>query len=100
MSTIKNLVGQKFNRLTVIEFYERKNKTTFWKCRCDCGKEKIIRHGELRESGTKSCGCYQRPTGNLYNNGLTHIELSKKFNIGLSTVHYIITHKTWKHLKD
>lgn len=28
-----------------------------WLCKCDCGNEKIVSTNQLRESGTKSCGC-------------------------------------------
>lgn len=52
-----NLKGQKYNRLTAIEFSYIKNKKTFWKCICDCGNEIIISLGELRSGNTKSCGC-------------------------------------------
>lgn len=37
---IIDLTGQKFNRLLVIEFFERKNNKTYWRCKCDCGNEK------------------------------------------------------------
>lgn len=33
-----NLLGDKYNRLTVIEQTEkRKNRKIVWKCQCDCG---------------------------------------------------------------
>ena len=33
----KNLIGQKFNRLTVLEDTgKRKNGSVVWLCRCDC----------------------------------------------------------------
>lgn len=53
----KNLVGQRFGRLLVIE---RKGKnehgSATWLCRCDCGKEIIIGANYLY-AGTQSCGC-------------------------------------------
>lgn len=30
--------------------------------------------------------------------GLTQIEISKKYNVPWSTVHNIVTYKTWKHM--
>jgi hypothetical protein len=57
-SKYSNLVGKKFGRLTVIEFYKYKNKIKYWKCKCDCGKIKNIRGANLISLNTKSCGCY------------------------------------------
>ena len=56
---IKSLIGQKFNYLEVIDGPIVKNKKTYWKCRCDCGKEKEIRSDGLKSGSTKSCGCYK-----------------------------------------
>jgi hypothetical protein len=53
-----NLVGQKYNRLLVLESVTPINGRTAWKCECDCGKIKIIKTEELRSGGTKSCGCW------------------------------------------
>ena len=54
----KDLTGQKFGRLTVIERAENdKNGSTRWLCRCECGNEKIIEGGHLRSHKIKSCGC-------------------------------------------
>ena len=54
----KDLTGQKFGRLTVIERAENgKNGSTRWLCRCECGNEKIIEGGHLRSNKIKSCGC-------------------------------------------
>ena len=56
-----NLVGKKFNRLTVIEFlHVDKYYNSYWLCRCDCGKEVKVTAGRLRSGSSKSCGCYMR----------------------------------------
>lgn len=62
-----DLTGQKFGKLTVIEpagtVYSGAGKyaggypKTRWRCRCDCGNEKIVFTGDLRRGDTKSCGC-------------------------------------------
>lgn len=54
-----DLTGQKFNRLTVVEFYEVKKETSFWKCICDCGNPVVVRSYNLRSGITKSCGCFR-----------------------------------------
>lgn len=57
----RDLKGMKFKKLTVIEFsgYKKKNSCSIstWKCRCDCGNEKIINAVDLIQGKTKSCGC-------------------------------------------
>lgn len=56
----KNLVGMKFNDLTVIEFAYKKGHNSFWKCRCDCGNECIVRSDHLQSGATSTCGCLLR----------------------------------------
>lgn len=55
-----DLVGNKYGRLTVIEFVELKNHKTYWKCACDCGLTVIVTGNNLRSGNTKSCGCLHR----------------------------------------
>lgn len=45
--------GERYNRLTAIE-YVGDGK---WRCRCDCGKETVVRSTRLKSGETKSCGC-------------------------------------------
>jgi len=54
-----DLTGQIFTRLTVIELLGRGNSGIRYRCRCICGKEKIINGRDLKSGHTKSCGCYR-----------------------------------------
>jgi hypothetical protein len=55
---IKDLVGARFGRLTVLkDSGERKNRKVLWKCICDCGKAVNVRGVQLTMGKTKSCGC-------------------------------------------
>lgn len=56
----EDLTGQKFNKLTVLNEHKYKNKKTYWKCRCDCGKEVWVWNGNLKNGEVKSCGCLQQ----------------------------------------
>lgn len=59
----KNIIGQKFNRLTAIEFsYKKGHGLYFWLFKCDCGIEKIINKYDVENNITKSCGCYKSET--------------------------------------
>ena len=58
MSAVKNMVGQRFGRLTVIRQEGFTNgRVAKWLCLCDCGKERIIDGSSLRRGYSKSCGC-------------------------------------------
>lgn len=54
----KDISNQKFGLLIAIEpiGHDNSNKK-LWKCRCDCGNEKIIRASDLIAGKIKSCGC-------------------------------------------
>lgn len=61
----KNLIGQRFGRLIVInEAPKRRTKggtsVRMWICECDCGKRTILSTGNLTTGNTKSCGCYKK----------------------------------------
>ena len=58
-SGYKDLSGQKFNSLLVIERVPspRKDKKAYYKCLCDCGKETIVQGCELKNGHTRTCGC-------------------------------------------
>ena len=60
MGKFQDLTGKKFGLLTVIGFYEKRNKHQFWKCICDCGNEKIIQQSHLKSGHTRSCGCLHK----------------------------------------
>lgn len=57
----KDLTGQKFGRLTVINRAENdKCGHARWLCKCECGNTKIILGSHLRRGLIQSCGCLQR----------------------------------------
>lgn len=61
MSKFIDRTGQKFGRLTLIERVENnKFNQVQWKCRCDCGKEVIVKSYSLTTGQTKSCGCLKK----------------------------------------
>lgn len=59
MSTAKDLTDQRFGRLVAIERAGKKDSHALWKCKCDCGNEKVISSRSLIRGGTRSCGCLQ-----------------------------------------
>lgn len=78
-----DLVGHKFNRLTVIaEAGRRKHGHVLWLCRCECGKETKLSTSDLNWGGTVSCGCYNRSIAgsNFFRHGLRQTPLGNVFN--------------------
>lgn len=55
------LIGQKFNRLKVVEIAETGNGVTWCWVECECGTRKKVRINSLRK--LKSCGCAQAGKG-------------------------------------
>lgn len=86
---VKDIVGQKFGRLTVVEhigFTEPNRhgyKRAIWKCRCDCGNY-INRTTDVLKRGKSSCGCRQKEVlsymtqGNVTHN-MTYTRLYRIF---------------------
>lgn len=55
---LKDLQGQIFGRLTVIERAgSSKNRQAKWACLCSCGGKSIVTGSNLRYGGVRSCGC-------------------------------------------
>ena len=65
-----NLLGKQFGRLTVISEAANIGRWTAWVCKCNCGKEVIVKTHELQLGDTRSCGCLFRET--LYKNITKH----------------------------
>ena len=56
-----DMTGRPIGRLLVIEECGRSsNGEALWRCRCECGKEIVVRGSSLRSENTTSCGCYHR----------------------------------------
>lgn len=69
----KNLIGKKFNRLTVISYFGRNNRNELlWNCICDCGGKNIVKTYFLVHNQVKSCGCFGKENIKIIN------ELTKK----------------------
>lgn len=53
----KYLTGRRFGSLTVIEDSgQRYHGSVVWRCKCDCGNERLVRSGSLSAGSVKNCG--------------------------------------------
>lgn len=66
MSKINDITGQIYGRLKVISIAGKGNQgRLLWKCICECGKECIVRSGDLISGRTRSCKCWMKEMGKI-----------------------------------
>lgn len=87
MGKFKDLTGQKFGRLTVVERAEdyvspKGYKASRWLCQCDCGNEVIVRKSDLISQRTLSCGCYGKEARYNSKKKYNIYDLSGEYGIG------------------
>ena len=72
-TTLKDLTGQQFGRLTAVRVTERRDRkgSAYWLCRCECGNTVEIPQDSLVSGNTTSCGC-RRQELNTHVNNLLH----------------------------
>lgn len=89
MSKIKDITGQRFGRLTVIERVPNpvhKNRIeAHWRCICDCGNEVIATGSHLRTGHTTSCGCYRKDNSANMQKKYNKYDLSGEYGICYSS---------------
>ena len=98
---VKNILNQKFNKLTVIRFsHLNENKQAVWICNCDCDKNELIRKEVKvttscllkKNRGTKSCGCLKKTSPFAFKHGSTS-SVEYKIWSSIKTRCYVKTHK-------
>ena len=68
MSACKDLTGQKFGLLVVIERAgSSPSGNALWRCACSCGAgmERVVKTPELSSGDTRSCGCLRGWPGGI-----------------------------------
>lgn len=55
-----DITGEKYNKLTAVEYSHTKGKERIWKFLCDCGNECFTAIGKVRFGTTRSCGCLKK----------------------------------------
>lgn len=95
-SRYKDLTGQQFFYLTVLEHIGTKNESALWKCQCKCGNIVEVTANKLTSGWTKSCGCYAREKSsermwkhNLIGQKINHLlVLERDYTQGYSPIRY------------
>lgn len=54
---VDDLDGRRFGRLVVIDYEDMNARhVSLWRCKCDCGREKVVQRGALLNGTTWRCG--------------------------------------------
>lgn len=67
MMRLIDITGKRFSKLIAIECAYKTKKVHFWRFKCDCGNESIIRKADVMHGKTQSCGCFLREVRTTYN---------------------------------
>jgi hypothetical protein len=59
MADAKDITGLRFGKLVAVEVSHRENGV-YWRCRCDCGGERVTKGDQLRRGLVTNCGCFLR----------------------------------------
>lgn len=91
MLSIKNVIGNKYGRLTVISKTSKRSASgaVIYKCKCDCGNITYATSYNIKCGHKKSCGCLQKESLAKFRKDLT----GKKFG-RLTVVKYLRTTNT------
>lgn len=94
MAEFKDLAGQKFGRLTVIDISKKvqsgKRERYYWRCRCECGNIKDVRTDCLTSGYVTSCGCIKKEQDKI---NLTKFHRHRLSNTNLWHVYYGMLHR-------
>lgn len=78
MGSLKDITNRRFGLLIAVEIDSRnKHGKIKWKCRCDCGKIKLVLSNSLLSGGTISCGCWRKNHPNHFVHGQSHKNITE-----------------------
>lgn len=81
---VKDISGQRFGKLTAMEFVGLVKHKAVWRCVCDCGNESSHTAIDMRSGNTTSCGCVKAvigKTSNLKHGASADGKTTKTYNI-------------------
>lgn len=84
---LKDLTGKQFGKLKVVGLDKSEKGRSYWKVKCQCGTEKVVRGDTLKV--ITSCGCAKKEQD------IINLKLNKKRNHGM-TKHRAF--QSWSHM--
>ena len=90
----KNIINQKFGKLTVIEPSEKRSSSgnILYKCQCDCGNITYVTSKDLKSGHSKSCGCVRKEKF-LKHSESSRVDLTNKRFGKLTAIKYVKSDK-------
>lgn len=55
-----DLIGKRFGKLIVVDYFGIRKRHTYWNVECDCNNLLVVIGTNLQRGCTKSCGCLQK----------------------------------------
>lgn len=91
----RDLINEKFNKLTITSYKEKKNNRHYWNYICDCGVEGVVGEDALlsKTRPTNSCGCLQ------LEKVTKHARYTKENNDGLTQRQIVLGNKIRSDIK-
>ena len=105
MGKLIDMIGKKFNRLTIVSRADNEGTRAAWNCIWDCGNTTIVNGKQLRTGHTSSCGCYRKevtaPAQGKSNtkHGLSRTKGYARFHSRLREIAEIRQRPIWANLK-
>lgn len=99
-----SLVGKRFGKLVVEEFYGIEKRQRIWICRCDCGNQSMVSTIKLKSGIKKSCGCSQNERYMDRKNNIIHCingenlsiaEIARRYNVPYDLLQRRLSRSHW-----
>ncbi len=80
-----DITGQRFGRLVALNYVSTTKKGATWRCKCDCGKERLAQARKLRNGKAQSCGCSKAKWSQERKNNFKMAHLNRSLAQGTKT---------------
>jgi len=78
--TSVDLTGKRFGKWTVVGKSKKRIDRIYWDCVCDCGTVGIVRTYELQSGRSRSCGCTEDLTGQVFGRWTVIKQSTNRYN--------------------
>ena len=92
-------IGDRFGRLTIIFEAPKRGSHKCWNCKCDCGKITTVKGSNLKQGGTKSCGCLRREINKVKKNNKFEI-VDDEVKVFIKNTFFVISKESLWILKN
>lgn len=101
-SIMKNVIGMKLGRLTILERAgKNKHNQQLLFCLCDCGQKTVVTYSNLFRTGKKrttSCGCYSREQHASKQTWEVEFRRFERMSAGRRSLEFVLTIEEFKTL--